>query len=151
MSKRTHYQVLGVQPDAEDLVIKAAYRALAQRYHPDKWDGLETEAQQRMAEINAAYAVLSDADKRREYDAELKSSEDTTSAPKQGPTDFYSEGSQQPIRESRKFADYFKRFKWHILIGVALTITIIIGQYFFTQLLIRNLLISLFHCLAQKN
>jgi len=35
--KKDHYQILGVIQDAEDIVIKAAYRALAQRYHPDKW------------------------------------------------------------------------------------------------------------------
>jgi molecular chaperone DnaJ len=39
LNGRTFYQILGVQPDAEDVVIKAAYRALSQRYHPDKWAG----------------------------------------------------------------------------------------------------------------
>ncbi len=66
---KDYYRVLGVLDDAEDIVIKAAYRALAQKYHPDRWQGNAAEATRRMAEINAAYAVLSDPDKRRAYDA----------------------------------------------------------------------------------
>ena len=64
-----HYRILGVLDDAEDIVIKAAYRALAQKYHPDRWNGNTAEATRRMAEINAAFSVLSDPDKRRAYDA----------------------------------------------------------------------------------
>ena len=64
----TYYSILGVTPDAEDIVIKAAYRALAQRYHPDKWQGDPSEAQRRMAAINEAYEVLRDSVKRSEYD-----------------------------------------------------------------------------------
>ena len=69
MSEIDHYAVLGVSPAAEDVVIRAAYRALAQRYHPDKWGGDLKVANERMAEINAAFAVLSDAGKRKEYDS----------------------------------------------------------------------------------
>jgi curved DNA-binding protein CbpA len=71
---KTHYQTLGVQPDAEDVVIKAAYRALAQRYHPDKWQGDPAIATARMAEINGAYEVLSDPLKRAKYDEQIKAS-----------------------------------------------------------------------------
>jgi curved DNA-binding protein CbpA len=66
---KDYYRILGVLDDAEDVVIRAAYRALAQRYHPDKWQGDAAEATRRMAEINAAYAVLSDTEKRAAYDA----------------------------------------------------------------------------------
>lgn len=64
-----YYSTLGVLDDAEDIVIKAAYRALAQRYHPDRWKGDPTEANRRMADINAAYEILSDPTKRAAYDA----------------------------------------------------------------------------------
>lgn len=67
---KDYYRILGVLDDAEDIVIKAAYRALAQRYHPDKWQGDPAEAIRRMADINAAYAVLSDPAKRVAYDAQ---------------------------------------------------------------------------------
>jgi curved DNA-binding protein CbpA len=63
------YQILGVLDDAEDVVIRAAYKALAQRYHPDKWTGNKDEANHRMQEINEAYAILSDSKKRKQYDA----------------------------------------------------------------------------------
>ncbi len=56
--KNDLYVVLGILPDAEDVVIKAAYRALAQRYHPDRWVGDAAEAHQRMTRINEAYEVL---------------------------------------------------------------------------------------------
>jgi curved DNA-binding protein CbpA len=63
-----YYKILGVLPEAEDIVIKAAYKALAQCYHPDKWSGDPAEANRRMAAINEAYGVLSDTAKRKQYD-----------------------------------------------------------------------------------
>jgi len=66
---KDYYRILGVLDDAEDIVIKAAYRALAQKYHPDKWTGSSNESTARMVEINEAYAVLSDAKKREQYDS----------------------------------------------------------------------------------
>jgi len=68
---KDYYRILGVLDDAEDIIIKAAYRALAQRYHPDKWSGNQDEATKRMAEINEAYSVLSDTSRRKKYDEEF--------------------------------------------------------------------------------
>ena len=65
---KDYYRILGVLDDAEDIIIKAAYRALAQRYHPDKWSGEQAQATKRMAEINEAYSVLSDAVEKKKYD-----------------------------------------------------------------------------------
>ena len=64
-----YYAFLGVAPAAEDIVIRAAYRAMAQRYHPDKWQGAAGEASLRMQAINAAYAVLGEPRARARYDA----------------------------------------------------------------------------------
>ena len=68
--KKDFYAILGVLPSAEDIVIRAAYKALAQRYHPDRFglNGNKEEANIRMTEINDAYAVLSDMHQRKEYD-----------------------------------------------------------------------------------
>lgn len=66
--KVDYYCVLGVAPDAPDFVIKAAYRALAQQYHPDRLSGDATQANSRMAAINDAYRVLGNAQSRTEYD-----------------------------------------------------------------------------------
>ena len=65
---KDYYCILGVIKSAEDIVIKAAYRALAQKYHPDKFEGDEAESQKKMQEINEAYSVLSDSERRKEYD-----------------------------------------------------------------------------------
>ncbi len=72
---KDYYRILGVLDDAEDVVIRAAYKALAQRYHPDKWTGDKEEANRRMQEINQAYGFLSDATKRKQYDATRDKSE----------------------------------------------------------------------------
>lgn len=64
-----HYAVLGVSPASEDVVIRAAYRALMRRYHPDA--DPSSEASQRAQAINAAYAVLSDPERRARYDGSL--------------------------------------------------------------------------------
>jgi hypothetical protein len=61
-----HYASLGVSRTSEDVVIRAAYRALMRRYHPDT-NG-SPEAAERVREISAAYGVLGDKDRRREYD-----------------------------------------------------------------------------------
>ena len=71
-AKKDYYRILGVLNDAEDIVIRAAYKALAQRYHPDRWAGEKIEAERRMAEINEAYAVLSDPKRRQDYDLTLQ-------------------------------------------------------------------------------
>ena len=65
---RDYYAILCVSPSAEDVVIRAAYSALAQRYHPDRASGAMDQVTGRMAEINEAYGVLSDPEKRRQYD-----------------------------------------------------------------------------------
>jgi molecular chaperone DnaJ len=65
--KRDYYEVLGLKKRTSADEIKRAFRRLAQRYHPDKNPGDPT-AEDRFKEVNEAYAVLSDPDKRRDYD-----------------------------------------------------------------------------------
>ena len=65
--KRDYYEVLGVDKNADDATLKKAFRQLAKKYHPDMNPG-DKEAEQKFKEVQEAYAVLSDADKRRQYD-----------------------------------------------------------------------------------
>lgn len=65
-----YYAILHVLPSADADVIKAAFRVLARRYHPDCCTGSKEAAHRRMQEINAAYEVLSDEQKRAAYDRE---------------------------------------------------------------------------------
>lgn len=65
--KRDYYEVLGVDKNADDAALKKAYRALAEKYHPDMNPG-DKEAEKKFKEASEAYAVLSDPEKRRQYD-----------------------------------------------------------------------------------
>lgn len=65
--KRDYYEVLGVERNADDAAIKKAYRNLAKKYHPDMHPG-DKECEAKFKEASEAYAVLSDAEKRRQYD-----------------------------------------------------------------------------------
>lgn len=66
-NKRDYYEVLGVQKGASEDEIKKAYRSMAKKYHPDMNPG-DKEAEVKFKEVNEAYAVLSDAEKKSKYD-----------------------------------------------------------------------------------
>ncbi len=66
-SKRDYYEVLGVPKNADDAALKKAYRVLAKKYHPDSNPG-DKEAERKFKEASEAYSVLSDPEKRQQYD-----------------------------------------------------------------------------------
>lgn len=66
-SKRDYYEVLGVSRDADEATLKKAYRQVAKKYHPDMNPG-DAEAEKKFKEASEAYAILSDPEKRRQYD-----------------------------------------------------------------------------------
>jgi molecular chaperone DnaJ len=67
MAEKDYYEILGVKKTATEAEMKKAYRDLAKKYHPDKNKG-NKEAENRFKEISEAYAVLSDKEKREQYD-----------------------------------------------------------------------------------
>jgi curved DNA-binding protein CbpA len=73
------YRVLNVEPDADAVVIRATYRALARRAHPDV--NADPDASSKMAELNAAFEVLGDSDRRAVYDKSRRGFGATTDTP----------------------------------------------------------------------
>ena len=67
LNKRDHYEVLGVDKNADSKAIKSAFYKLAKKYHPDANQG-DKECEKKFAEVSSAYEVLSDEEKRRNYD-----------------------------------------------------------------------------------
>jgi hypothetical protein len=68
VNKPTHYENLNIARDAPDSVIRAAYKALIQNYHPDKYEGTEADALRLTKMVNESYQILIDHDKRAKYD-----------------------------------------------------------------------------------
>lgn len=93
--KKDYYEVLGVSKEAGEKDIKSAYRKLAMKYHPDKSDAPDTE--ERFKEISEAYAVLSDPDKRKQYD-------------QFGHAGINSQYSQEDLFRGVNFEDIFRGF-----------------------------------------
>jgi hypothetical protein len=92
----THYQALGVSPDAEAEVIQGAYRALMRKYHPDTNGGAYSDA--RAKRINQAYATLSDPAARAAYDARLRAADRPSRPEPAGPSAW--EPGPEPERTS---------------------------------------------------
>src|SRR5210317_940662 len=91
-----YYEVLGVKKDSSTQDIKKAYRKLAMKYHPDRNKG-DKEAEEKFKKISEAYAVLSDPEKRKQYDTF-------------GSTGFQQRYSQEDIFRGFDLGDILKEF-----------------------------------------
>ena len=96
MSEKDYYKILGVNKNASDKEIKKSYRKLAMKYHPDHTKG-DKQAEERFKQISEAYAVLSDKEKRQQYDTF-------------GSTGFQQRYSQEDIFKGFDFSNIFKEF-----------------------------------------
>ena len=95
MAQKDYYAILGVKKDASQEEIKKAYRKLAMKHHPDHAKGKESE--ERFKEVSEAYAVLSDPEKRKQYDT-------------YGSEDFQQRFSQEDIFKGSNLEDILREF-----------------------------------------
>jgi len=96
MAQQDYYQILGVSKNANDAEIKKAYRKLAMKYHPDHSKG-DKHAEEMFKKVSEAYAVLSDKEKRQQYDTF-------------GSTDFHQRYSQEDIFRNADLGDILREF-----------------------------------------
>ena len=115
MSKNP-YKVLGIDENAEFIVIQAAYRAMANKYHPDKWQGDKKEAEEKIREINNAYSFLTDKKYKNEFD--------------------YKNSSNQSL--STKAIDFKSIFQTLITILIYVILFIVIESFLFGPSLFEN-------------
>jgi DnaJ-class molecular chaperone len=122
--QRDYYAILGVSPAAEDVVIKAAYKALMQRYHPDRASSSKGDTTEKVTEINEAYTILSNAKTRNEYD-KLRAAETHSASGDFGVTDTARTDTQTPERaphgKSKVRGDYKNtgNYAWVLIFGAA--------------------------------
>lgn len=99
-----YYEILQVREDASDEVIKMAYKALVKKYHPDTFLGDENIAEEMMKQINLAYEVLSNPQKRKEYDSFLSHQRNNQNEEKSKRYEENKEQSKQQKVNYKKYA-----------------------------------------------
>ncbi len=123
MDYKDYYAILGVSRNADAKTIRSAYRALARKYHPDAHPADPRAAEARFKEVNEAYEVLSDPEKRGRYD-QIGSEWDQAqawagaaggpgTAARQGPTHYHSvraEDLEDLFGSTHPFSDFFETF-----------------------------------------
>jgi curved DNA-binding protein CbpA len=139
---RTHYDNLKVARDAPPEVIRAAYKSLSQKYHPDRNPG-DPKASRTMAIINAAYRVLSDPDLRRNHDEWIRKIEAEPAAkPRPIPRPATQKASRSatpkaPVREAPvvkskyKIVNHLRRYGWVYLFLALVECLLIATMLFF--------------------
>jgi DnaJ-class molecular chaperone len=116
-SVRTHYDTLSVATHTAPELVRKAYRQQAQKYHPDKLPG-NADAQQVMAEINEAYAVLSDPLRRANYDRWIRAREQRLAA-------------EQAAARAARPSGFAAAWPWYLLFATISFAVLAVGTVFF--------------------
>jgi len=124
---RTHYDNLKVAVNAPDSVIRAAYKALCQKYHPDKYQGSKEEGERILKIVRASYQVLSDPGKRARHDDWIKEQEAGFS---QQVTEFntapsLAKDSKPAIRNENRRPLKFNEFQFKLAVTAAAYLSVV--------------------------
>lgn len=128
---KTHYDNLQVSRNASDAVIKAAYKSLAQQYHPDRYNGSLSEAERIIKLLNEAYSVLSDPDKRQKHDEWIAEEERADASGKRNRNNDEAQGqrsaptppepSSPPPRNTPKNPNRYYPLAWWLIVSLVVT------------------------------
>ena len=100
---KTLYEILEVSENASKEIVEKAYKVLAKKYHPDlQAEGDKQEAEKKMKQINEAYEVLSDEEKRKEYDLKLAQERSKEEVQKQSQSEYNQNQYRQPYQTQTK-------------------------------------------------
>lgn len=119
---QSHYQLLGLSPQATAAELRQAFRNLSKRYHPDTTTLPPTEAHEAFARLRQAYAVLADPDSRRAYDAVLLQTPSLV-VPSPRPTGPAATARPIGVRRSLSGGEWFAL----VLLGLALALSLVLG------------------------
>lgn len=140
---RTHYDSLKIARDAPAEVVRAAYRALSLKYHPDR-HAADPDATEIMAQLNSAYEVLSDPEKRREYDEWVKfvetrpARERSSNIGARARTDWIGvPGALEPVGASG-WIPAFVRFRHYWVFYVLALVAIFLGSLWYESLYLHR-------------
>ena len=125
---RNFYEIFEVVRSASAEEIKIAYRKLASTYHPDKYPGNTKFAEDMMRHINAAFGVLSDSNKRAQYDAWLKSRGTHAGTQPTGVCDWRAGGAPSDTAVNGSKTG-FRKFRFVLILLLVATLIIVLGNY----------------------
>jgi hypothetical protein len=132
VNRRSHYDVLGVAPDASHTTIRESYRRLAREFHPDRVAG-SAAGGDRMPMINEAYRVLSDPGRRAVYDAERRSpGAGVSDAARRGSGHGSATASDEVPAYQYRHPEGPARIPWRSLLffsGVAIVAIVVLAQF----------------------
>lgn len=128
-TSKDYYRILGVSPNVEPEALKAVYRALAKKYHPDTTSGTSTS--EIFRDIQEAYGVLSDPELRKSYDREIFEDIETEEEFDEDPVSEEEEVfDAEPVKPSANDSDgdSLSGIEWMLVIGLAGGLAIIVGR-----------------------